>query len=255
MKVATISPYSKSLLIFLLVTVQSVAAICYPIAKYGLGIIEPFTFAFYRYVISSIVLLMITSLKKYDMPIERGDYKKILLLGFLIILINQTGFLVGQSLTAAGHGAFLFSTTPVFIFLLAMIHLKEKLILRRAIGIVMALAGMMIIMSSGAIHVGKKYLFGDILIVIAVLAWAYYLILGKPLVQKYGAIRTTAYALISGSVMYFPFGLYMALRYDYSQATLSAWGSVLYMALGLSVFVYIMWYWLLKYLEASRIAC
>jgi len=44
------------------------------------------------------------------------------------------------------------------------------------------------------------------------------------------------------------------LKYDYSQATLGAWGAVLYMALGLSVFVYVLWYWLLKYMDASRIA-
>jgi drug/metabolite transporter (DMT)-like permease len=51
-----------------------------------------------------------------------------------------------------------------------------------------------------------------------------------------------------------PFGLVFALKYDYSQATLGAWFSVVYMAIGLSGFVYVLWYWLLKYLEASRIA-
>ena len=42
--------------------VQLVAGVCFPIAKYGLGIIEPFTFAFYRFILSSCVLLAIARL-------------------------------------------------------------------------------------------------------------------------------------------------------------------------------------------------
>ena len=246
--------YSNTFLVSTALALQMVASICYPIAKFGLTEIEPFTFAFYRYLISSAVLLAIVMLKKHRVPIERQDYKKIVFLGFLIIPFNQTLFLVGQSLTAAGHGAFLFSTTPVFIFVLALIHLKEKLVWRRAIGVTLAVAGVMVIMLSGALEVSTEYLLGDIIIIVSVIAWAYYTIIGKKLVRKYGALRMTAYALASGSALYFPFGLYMALKFDYSGVSLAAWGSVLYMALGLSVFVYVIWYWLLKYMEASRVA-
>jgi len=109
-------------------------------------------------------------------------------------------------------------------------------------------------MLSGALEISTDYLLGDLIIIVSVIAWAYYTILGKDLVRKYGALRMTAYALSAGSALYFPFGLYMASKYDYSQATLGAWGAVLYMALGLSVFVYVLWYWLLKYMDASRVA-
>jgi len=236
--------YSAAFLIFSAVALQAVASLCYPIAKYGLEFIEPFTFAFYRYLFSSVVLLAFVKFRKHKIPVERKDYKKIILLGFLIIPFNQTLFLVGQSMTAAGHGAFLFATTPVFIFVLALIQLKEKLVWRRAIGITLAMAGVMTIMLSGALEVSTEYLLGDIIILVSVTAWAYYTIIGKNLVRKYGALRMTAYALASGSALYFPFGLYMAAKFDYSQVTL----------LGLSVFVYVVWYWLLKYMEASRIA-
>ncbi|MFZ5981531.1 MAG: DMT family transporter [Candidatus Zixiibacteriota bacterium] len=246
--------YSAGFLIGSALALQSVASLCYPIAKFGLEIIEPFTFAFYRYLISSAVLLAIVKIKKHKIPIERKDYKKVIFLGFLIIPFNQTLFLVGQSMTAAGHGAFLFSTTPVFIFILALIHLKEKLVWRRAIGIAMAVVGVMVIMLSGALEVSTEYLLGDLIIVVSVTAWAYYTIIGKNLVRKYGALRMTAYALASGSAMYFPLGMYRAYVFDYSGVTFAAWGSVLYMALGLSVFVYVLWYWLLKYMEASHIA-
>jgi drug/metabolite transporter (DMT)-like permease len=237
-----------------MIVLQLVASVCYPIAKYGLGIIEPFTFAFYRYIISSAVLLAVVKLTKQEPKIERRDWGRIVFLGVLIIPFNQTLFLVGQSLTGAGHGAFIFSTTPVWVFILAIVHLKEKATWRRTTGIVVATAGVMTIMLSGAFDVGTEYLMGDAIIIVSVLAWGYYTILGKKLVQKYGALRMTAYALAIGSAMYLPFGGWFALQYDYSQATLAAWGSVFYMAIGMSVVVYVLWYWLLKYLEASQLA-
>jgi drug/metabolite transporter (DMT)-like permease len=233
---------------------QTMAGICYPIAKYGLSIIEPFTFAFFRFCLSSLVLLAIVFARRREPQIPRADLWKIAGLGFTVIPVNQTFFLVGQSLTGAGHGALLFSTAPVWIFILAVIHLKEKAPWRRLVGILTALAGVTTIMWSGLADFGSEYLLGDLIILVSVVAWGYYTVLGKPLVEKYGALRVTAYALAFGSAMYFPFGAWFALRYDYSQATLGAWGSVVYMALGLSVIVYVLWYWLLKHLDASRIA-
>lgn len=237
-----------------LAIVQLGGSLAFPIARYGLAIIEPYTFAFYRFVISAVFLLAIVAFRKFRIPIERKDYFRIVLLGFLIIPFNQLTFLIGQSMTAAGHGAFLFSTTPVFIFILATIHLKEKVKWRRALGIAVALTGISIIMFSGAVHVGSDYLLGDLIVLVAVIAWAYYMVLGKPLARKYGALRVTAYALASGTALYFPFGLYKAIQFDYSQATPAAWGSVLYLALIMSAVVYVAYYWLLKYMDASRVA-
>jgi len=234
--------------------VQFGGSLVFPFARYGLATIEPFTFAFYRFVISSLFLLALVGLRKSGRPVERKDYFRIVLLGFLIIPFNQLTFLIGQSMTAAGHGAFLFATTPVFIFILAIIHLKEKIKWRRALGIAIALSGIFIIMFSGTVHVGSNYLLGDLIVLVAVIAWAYYIVLGKDMARKYGALRVTAYALASGTALYFPFGLYRAIQFDYSQTTVAAWGSVLYLALVLSGIVYVVYYWLLKYMDASRLA-
>lgn len=246
--------FSQAYIVGVLIFQQLSGALAFPISKYGLAFIEPFTFAFFRFMISSLVLFLLVQLQKHKNKIEKSDYLKIIGLGAIIIPFNQTLYLWGQSMTAAGHGALLFATTPIWIFVAAMIHLKERPSIRRAIGIVVAIAGVFIIMTTGAVTIGTEYLWGDFIILIAVLAWAYYTILGKKLVQKYGAIRITAYALVSGSAMYFPFGLYRATGFDYSGIPVGAWLSVLYMAVGTSVITYVLWYWVLKYMEASRIA-
>lgn len=247
-------PYGTSLLIGILFFQQLLAALTFPIAKFGLSHIEPFTFAFFRYIISSAVLLGMVWVRKPEKPVQKPDRKRIWGLGILIIPLNQTAYLVGQKFTAAGHGAILFATVPLWIFILAIFHLKERFDLRRGLGVLIGLVGVGILLVSGRIEIGMSYLLGDCLILIAVIAWAYYSILGKRLVQQYGAIRMTAYAMAAGTLIYFPFGVYRALRFDYAGVPLTAWLSVLYVVLGVSVLAYILWYWLLKYLDATRIA-
>jgi drug/metabolite transporter (DMT)-like permease len=175
-------------------------------------------------------------------------------LGFLIIPMNQTLYLLGQSFTAAGHGSIMFATTPVWVFLMSVFYLKEQLFWRRTLGFILALAGSFVIILSGAVKFGTEYLIGDVIIMVSVLAWALYTILGKPLVEKYGALRVTAYAISFGSLMYLPLGVYSASTFDYSKATLLAWLSIIYMAVGMSVIGYVIWYWLLKHMPASRLA-
>lgn len=241
-------------LIFILLAQQFLGALTFPVAKYGLEQIEPFTFAFFRFVISALILLLINRLRGYGRAIEKKDYPKIMGLGFLIIVLNQTMYLVGQKLTAAGHGALLFATTPIWIFLGGLLFLRERFIWRRAVGVGLGLAGVVFIVASGAIEFSPDYLLGDTIILLAVLAWASYTILGKPLVIRYGAFRITAYALASGSAMYFPFGLYRSMSFEYRGISIGAWISLAYVALGVSVVAYVLWYWLLKKMEITRLA-
>jgi drug/metabolite transporter (DMT)-like permease len=233
---------------------QTMGALCFPISKYGLALIEPFTFAFFRFILASVVLLILARVRERGRPVEKGDIWRMIGLGAIIIPGNQAMYLWGQSLTAAGHGAILFATTPIWVFLLAGMLLGEKLTWQRGVGIVVALSGALLIITGGAIRIGSEYLAGDLIILVSVWSWAAYTVLGKPLVEKYGALRTTAYALASGSAIYFPFGLYRALSFDYSQATGAAWLSIVYMAIGSSVISYILWYWFLNFMEASRLA-
>lgn len=246
--------HSTGLILSVLFFQQTLGAVSFPITKFGLAIIEPFTFAFYRFVIAAVILLLVTRLRKQKRPVDKKDYWRIIGLGALIIPFNQLTYLYGQSLTGAGHAALLFATTPIWIFILATLYLKEKLIIRRAIGIVVAVVGVGIIMFGGAVRIGKEYLAGDLIILFSVWAWAGYTILGKPLVRKYGAFRVTAYALSFGTLLYIPFGLHRASKVDYSTITTGGWLSVLYMAIGVSVVAYVLWYWVLKQIEATRMA-
>ena len=102
--------------------------------------------------VSSVVLLTVVRFFKRTPPVERKDWPKIFLLAVLIIPGNQMLYMFGQSMTAAGHGAFLFATSPVWIFLLAIIHLKESVTAKKVSGIVLSFGGVVVIMLGGQAH-------------------------------------------------------------------------------------------------------
>jgi len=233
---------------------QVLAAFAFPFAKMGLNEIDPFVFAFFRFNLSTLVFVPVLYLLHKKQKIVRKDRLKIIIAGLIIIPFNQVLFLAGQSKTSAAHSSLLFATIPIFLYILAILFLKEKLTFRRTIGILIASGGVFIILSGGKVEFGTECLVGDLLILVAVLAWAVGTIILKPMAVKYGAFRVTGLALTYGSIVYFPYGLFKVLNNSMANVTIIGWLSIIYMAIIVSVVAYFLWYWTLKYMEASRVA-
>lgn len=233
---------------------QLLTSLAFPIAKLGLNQIDPFTYAFIRFTLSSAIYLPILLLLRNRMKIPARDHLRIFLIGIILIPFNQVLFLLGQSMTSASHSSLLFATVPIFIYVLAIVFLGEKPTVRRTAGILVAAGGVYVILSGGTPVSGTASLAGDLLILLAVVAWAVATVMAKPLAVRYGAFRVTGHALVYGSLLYFPYGLYRAVDFRFDGVSWVGWFSVLYMALVVSLVAYILWYWVLKYMEASRVA-
>ena len=229
----------------------------FPFARYVLQLMDPFAVAFLRYIIATAILVpiaLVMSRNDNSVPITPPDKRIIAILGLSIVVLNQTMYLYGQKLTTAAHGGLLFATTPIFVYLLAMKHLGEKWSSRKGLGIMMAVAGAALIIFEKGLDFDYNILLGDIIILLAVIAWAYYTVYGKPLVEKYGAFRVTAWSLGFGALVYFPFGLYRLIIADMSRMDMYGWISIGYISIAVSVIGYSLWYWLVKQMEASRVA-
>ncbi len=231
---------------------QAIAAGTFPIAKIALESFEPFTLAFTRFLIASVAMMLIVRLTGRWKVIERADWGRFLFLGFLAVPANQLLFLYGLKFTTPGRSALYYGATPVFVFLLALWYLREKATILRLLGILISFAGVAIILRAGRFD--SEILFGDFLVILAVVAWAAYTIFGKPLIAKYGAMNVTGWALSIGTIQYLPFGLYFAWKFDYSAVTAEGWLSLLYIAIVTSVIAYSIWYWALGRMEASKLA-
>lgn len=243
---------SNRLIYPLIITGQLIAGGTFPIAKIAVNSIEPFTLALLRFGIASAAMMLIIVVTGRVKPIEKSDWWRFVLIGLLAVPLNQLLFLYGLKFTTAGRSALYYGATPIFVFLLAMYYLKEKVTLLKVLGIVASFAGVAIILRGGRLDEGV--LFGDFLVILAVIAWAAYTVFGKVLLNKYGSLTVTAYALVIGTIAYLPVGLYSTIRFNYAAVPIEAWLSLLYIAIMTSVIAYSIWYWALARMEASKLA-
>jgi drug/metabolite transporter (DMT)-like permease len=182
---------------------------------------------------------------------------KLLLLAFVGVPLNQGFFLVGLSLSTAAHAALFYTLTPLFVLLLAQALLREFPGARTSVGTVLALGGtLFVLLSRGRSHGGA--LVGDALLLVAVVAWAFYTAEGRELVARHGPIATIAWTLIGGTALYAPIGagsLFLPGALDrMAHVSLQGWLGVVYLVFVTSVVAYLLWYWALAHLPAARVA-
>lgn len=243
---------SSALIFSVIIFGQIIMGGTFPAAKIALQDFDAFTLALLRYSLASSALLLVTYLRGRMKKVERHDLPRLILLGVLAIPLNQLLFLYGLQFTTPARSAIWFGATPIFVFLLAVPLLGEKASIRKVIGTIASFAGVALILEGGGSNGGTMV--GDLIVIAAVISWAFYTVLGKPLLRKYGPLAMTAYALSIGTAVYLPFGIYLARHFDFTQVSTAGWAGLLYIALATSVIGYSIWYWALARMEAIKLA-
>src|SRR5438067_12586675 len=100
----------------------------------------------------------------------RAEWRKVILLGFIAVPINQGFFLYGLQLSTAAHAALLYTLTPLFVLLLAQLLLGESPGRRTTAGTALALGGTIYVLLQRGVGASREPLAGDLLLLVAVVA-------------------------------------------------------------------------------------
>lgn len=238
----------------LLVIQQIISGGTHIVAKAVVGDIGAGTLTFLRTVVASIGLLLIVSVRSGSLRIERRDWKQLALLGFLGVSLNQFLYLYGLRFSTAANGALLYATTPVFVLLFSRLRLKETITPRKAFGIIMACVGISIVIFERGIDFSSGYAFGNLLILIAVIAWTLFTVIGKEMLLKYGALRTTSAMMLCGALIFSPIGVATTIQFPFAHLSSLHWAGILYLSVGTSILGYLLWYHALSRIEATKVA-
>ena len=232
-----------------------ISAGTYLAAKRALAELSPFEVALFRF---SLAGVFYAALWRWSgAPIPRRDLLALAGLGVLAVPVNQGLFLYGMSLTTPGHAALLYALAPVFVFLFARWRLGERATALKIAGVALAFGGVVVVLAGrGAVglDIAGRGLVGDLLVLVAVVAWSIFAVAGKPYTERYGVLASTGVAIAAGSAAYLPFGLALSDPSAFGRASAGAWSSVLYLALAQSVLAYLLYYWALRRSDASRVA-
>jgi drug/metabolite transporter (DMT)-like permease len=239
---------------FSLIFQSLIASGTHLVAKVVVKDIEPVALTMIRSTLAAVGLILIMLVRRGGTPIAREDYGRLLLLSFLAIPANQFLFLTALRHTTASNASLMYAATPAVVLVISSVTGKEMLTLRKMLGVSVAFGGILLVVFEHGIDISSDYTFGNLLLVAAVISWAFYTVKGRPMIMKYGAFRTSALTMILGAMLYLPVGAVNAVEFDYSRLTPAHWVGLAYLSLGTSIFAYFLWYYALGRIEASKVA-
>ncbi len=214
--------------------------------RVALAAYSPGHLALLRFLIASAVLGLYALVTRMPLP-QLRDVPAIIGLGFIGITLYHLLLNYGEVTVTAGAASLLIALAPVFMALLALFLLGERLTLWGWIGMVISFAGGAFI----SLGQGQDVRFepGALLILLAAVATSLYNVLQKPQLKKYGALQFTACAIWSGTLFMLPYlpGLGQAVR----SAPLDATLAVVYLGIFPAALAYATWTYLLSRVPAS----
>lgn len=234
---------------------SALSAGTYVAGKRALAELGPFELAAARFVLAAGVHAVV--LWRSRVRIARRDLAGIAALGVLAVAVNQPLFLAGLALSTPGHAALMYAMTPVFVFLLERARGRERATPLKVVGITVAFAGTLVVLAGrGALDAARArdVLTGDLLLVLAVLAWAVYSVGGKAYSARYGGLVTGSVTLVAGTLVCAPIGLVLVDAGHLGAMSAGGTASLLYLVVVTSVVAWLIYYWALGRVEASRVA-
>jgi drug/metabolite transporter (DMT)-like permease len=185
------------------------------------------------------------------------DYWVFAYLGFFGFVVNQICFTVGLSRTNVTHSSIIVGLGPIYTLILAVLFRLEEPTWRKATGMLISLAGVILLASSTGMAHRSPTLLGDIITFLGSLGFAVWVVLGKRVAGKYDPLTCTLWSLLLAAAMIFPLTLRQVIAFGPLSAWLAlpwqAWAGLLFMTLFSSTIAYLFYLWLLRFVEASQL--
>ncbi len=176
--------------------------------------------------------------------LEPGDWPRVVGLGLLGHTGYQLCFVLGLNRTTATHSALIFGTSPLVVALLSTWMGHERVGWPIWAGLVSSAAGVALTVSGEQSQSGRALstLSGDALILTAVLLWACYTVLSKPLLSRYSPLRLTGLSILGGTLPLILVAAPDLARLDWSGVSLTTWAGLAFSTLLAIVLCYVIWY-------------
>jgi drug/metabolite transporter (DMT)-like permease len=167
--------------------------------------------------------------------------------------MNGLFFVTGLHRTSVAHSSILMGMTPLFVLLIAAGIRLEKMTASKIVGMLIAIGGV-VVLSHTPSKVSGATLTGDFFVLLAALSFALFAVFGKRATVSHGSVTVNTFAYLGGGLMLSPITVWQAWQFSFSGLSLTAWASLLYMALFPSLICYLIFYYALTFIAASRVS-
>jgi len=223
--------------------------------KVALRTLSPLPLVWLRFGLGVGVLSLFVLREREKDPLSFREWLLVGLLGFLGVpfhhLVQSTGLKTAQAATSA----WIISSMPVFIALLGALFLGERMGRRRIVGLVLAAAGVLLVVTRGdpkRLWMTDPGSFGDLLVLLSALNWAVFTVVSRGFLSRHRPAPMMFKVMASGWLMTTVLFLASGAWSPIAGLDAGGWAAVLFLGVFCSGLAYVFWYDALKSLPASR---
>ncbi len=222
----------------------------FPVIKIGLIYTDPFAFLFWRFLVSSVTLLVVM-LVLGKLSFKISDKKLLVFLG----IANGIGYVlqyVGMNYATAAQAALFINLSAMWVAILSPKLLGESFSRKKVIGVLLGLAGVVFVSTNlDLASFGAIQFWGDSLLIISGVTWALFMIYNKKFVRDStsATFQSMTWVLLFTLFSIVPFTILSGPKLFVISG--SAWFGILWTAIVCWVIPYYLWLEGLKHLSAS----
>jgi drug/metabolite transporter (DMT)-like permease len=206
--------------------------------------IPPAGFVFWRWLVAAIILAPIALPRlRREWPIVRANWQLICICGFFAVTLFNFLIYTAMHTTTAINAALVNSAIPVFIIMFARVFYGQRVTIRQHTGIALSMAGVATIILQGDLARIWTLTFnrGDLLVLLAAVAWALYSVALRRYPQGLNSFVFLFSITICGLVFMIPFYAVEIASGKVVTANLPTILSIAYVGIFASVVAFMMW--------------
>ncbi len=237
-----------------IVLVMLIWALNYVATKTVLREIDALTLATFRITLAAAVMIPVYLALPNKRELERADAITFAKLALLGVACNQMFFTTGLSMTTVSHSAILVGLGPIYVLILAWFQGLEAMVPQKIVGMLCAFAGVAVLGAEHGFSLKSGTLAGDLLTMCGSLAFSLYVVLAKKVARKYNSVELNFYLYLGAAILIAPLTVRQGSLLGWAAVSWKAWAALLYTASFASVVAYLVYFWALKHVTATRIA-
>jgi len=216
--------------------------------------IQPFGLVMLR-VLGACILFWCISLFFTSEKIERRDWLRIVGCAMFGMVINMLFSFKGLSLSTPINSSVIVTISPIIVFVLSAILIREKITLLKISGAILGLIGalMLIFFSKTATATASNIPLGNTLLFVNATSYGLYLIIVRPLTSKYSSITLMKWFFLIAVIVNLPIGMDDLTTVDWQALPFSVLWRMGFVIVGPTFLTYLLNVYALKELSASTI--
>lgn len=208
--------------------------------KYLVNHASALTLTDLRWLIAVLFLLPIVWVKERKIIPPKPALIYLFIMGLTgVVLFNVFMFLALER-TSSNNAGLLSALNPVAIAIISFLWIREKITVRKVLGMVISFTGVLVVITNGQIQrlLSLEFNSGDLFMLAAVASWGIYSVAGRKAMQYTSPFMSTLWAGIFGVLVLIPINL---PNFEIVDPDLSFWIALFYVSVGATVIAMLFW--------------